>query len=393
MRHDNKPRVLVFVHGLGGDPENSWRCPNGKSWPRLLTRDTAFDNFDIYLASYDTRLIGNQTAIDEAVATLQNRLENDGVFDYKEIVFVAHSLGGLVVKRLLLTRREYAAKVRFIYLFSTPSTGAAAANVASFMSQIGFSDDPLLKEMKSGDNEYLFNLEAEWKAAPFKNVKQYCAYETQLTHGVRVVDRLSGTRDCDQILPIGEDHFNIVKPCHQKHDSYIALRNAVRENPLRVAPTSVRHPGKDTNRELVNQARVMAKRVRSIHDQLDMDVKDVRTRMERDVETSASVLGLQEGEEKAKHDEMVRQPWKRDETRLRENAENQYIKCCEKTALSLREEFMLKCPGVSKPENLQSFTGEYDGYKMQRNLGAYSAIADELDSLANALERGNCRYK
>src|SRR5258708_2252933 len=171
-----KQRVIVFVHGLLGDADVTWRYSPSVYWPRLLLNDAAFRDSDIYVASYSTPYLGNTMNIDEVVANLNNRMVNDGIFSqHREVVFVCHSLGGLVIQRLLLTFRDYAKKVPFIYFFSTPETGAQIANLAAV-----FSSDPLLKAMFPGDeNAYLQNLENEWKAARF-HIRRFCAYEDTL---------------------------------------------------------------------------------------------------------------------------------------------------------------------------------------------------------------------
>ena len=166
--------------------------------------------------------------IDEVVANLNSRIQHDKVFDYPEVVFVAHSLGGLIVQRLLLTHREYAKRVPFIYFFSTPQTGSQIANLAHI-----FSSDPLLAPLKAGDqNDYLRSIESDWRAAKF-SIKRYCAYETKPIKGTVVVDRDSATRNCsEEPVPINEDHIGIVKPCGVQDDSYVALFNAVASTPI-----------------------------------------------------------------------------------------------------------------------------------------------------------------
>lgn len=233
-RNDSKPRVIVFVHGLFGDATSTWTCAAGSYWPRMLLSDHAFDDSDIYVAAYDTPYVGNRMTIDEIVANLDNRLEADHVFDHRDVIFVAHSLGGLVVQRFLITHREYAKQVSFIYFFSTPETGAQIANIGAL-----FSQDPLLRELFPGDgNDYLQNLEAEWRAANFGNIFRYCAYEKRTTRGILVVDRLSGTRDCGKTFPMNENHLTIVKPCSTRDDTYIALLNAVGEHPAPLAESA-----------------------------------------------------------------------------------------------------------------------------------------------------------
>ena len=71
-------------------------------------------------------------SIDDQVSNLMNRLEGDKLFSkHNEVVFVAHSMGGLIVQRLLLTHHDLAPKVRFIYFLSTPQEGSAIARLGA----------------------------------------------------------------------------------------------------------------------------------------------------------------------------------------------------------------------------------------------------------------------
>jgi len=243
-RNDKKDRVIVFVHGIFGSAKDTWACPRGDFyWPRALLADPAFADSDVYIAAYDSPYFGNHMTIDEVVSNLANRFQSDGVFSHREVVFVAHSLGGLVVQRFLITHREYAKQVPLILFYSTPETGAQIAELGNL-----FSADPLLKEMLPGeDNDYLLNLENEWIVANFA-IKRYCAYEKKPTKGIWVVDRLSGTRGCTNKtpIPINKDHIDIVKPCSTQDDAYIALKNIVTENPIAPAPARKgAEPGKN----------------------------------------------------------------------------------------------------------------------------------------------------
>jgi len=233
-RRENKPRVIVFVHGIFGDATGTWTCDSTKSyWPNLILTDEAFNDADVYVAGYDTPFVGNTMTIDEVVSNLNNRLQADQVFEHRDVIFVTHSLGGLIAQRFLLTHRGLAAKVPFLFFFSTPETGAQIAALGRV-----FSADPLLEAMLPGDsNAYLLNLENEWIAAGFA-AKRFCAYEKKAMRGVFVVDRLSGTRNCTNQtpLPINEDHAGIVKPCDRGADAYLALRNAIIATPVAPLP-------------------------------------------------------------------------------------------------------------------------------------------------------------
>ena len=102
-RNNGAARVIVFVHGIFGDARDTWRCSEKVFWPALLEADDAFNDSDIYVAGYDTPYRGNTMTIDEVVSNLKSRLDADEVFSkHREVVFVAHSLGGLIVQRFLL---------------------------------------------------------------------------------------------------------------------------------------------------------------------------------------------------------------------------------------------------------------------------------------------------
>ena len=237
-RRTKNSRVIVFVHGIFGNAVSTWTCPRlNVYWPRLILTDNAFSNSDIYVLAYDSPSVSGQMNVDEIVSNVDNRLVNDAVFSHQEVIFVCHSLGGLIVQRLLLTHQKYALQVPMIFFYSTPEEGSELARLGAM-----FSADPLLKAMFPGDaNNYLQNLENEWIGAQF-NIKRYCAYEKKPTHGYSVVTRLSATRNCTAgvPVPINEDHSGMVKPCSSQDDSYVALRNAIRETPSRTSHTEKR---------------------------------------------------------------------------------------------------------------------------------------------------------
>jgi pimeloyl-ACP methyl ester carboxylesterase len=295
-----KERVVVFVHGIFGNSDSTWRYSPRVYWPRLLLTDEAFRDSDVYVASYTSSYLGNTMTVDEVVANLNNRLISDGIFSkHREVVFVCHSLGGLVVQRLLLTFREHAQQVPFIYFFSTPETGAQVANLGGV-----FSSDPLLKVMFAGDeNGYLENLENEWKAAKF-HIHRFCAFEKKKYKGVLVVDRLSSTRNCDDPpIAINEDHLGIVKPNSTQHDSYIALRDAALANPIsrKLATPVVPSPPRITPVTVpVGTVRKDAIALgNEIHKWIDEQInsRDKQQKKDEDTEALAARFGLQSGKD------------------------------------------------------------------------------------------------
>jgi pimeloyl-ACP methyl ester carboxylesterase len=96
---------------------------------------------------------------------LWQRLSEKHVWDHKEVVFIAHSLGGLLTEEMLLNHPTEAQHVRFIVSYGTPHQGSFAANLAKI-----YDDDPLLTDMQeSNDNIFLMKLEQQWRGTPTVN--------------------------------------------------------------------------------------------------------------------------------------------------------------------------------------------------------------------------------
>lgn len=237
IRKNGGKRVIVFVHGLHGDPIGTWTCDSAHYWPKMLADDPdlALADTDIYVASYPTPTRHNEMSISDIITLLRNQMESDRIFlGHQEVVFVAHSLGGVLVEKMLLTYRDIGLykKVSFIYLFATPQLGSKVADLGS-----PFTSDPLVQEMRTDHNFILRDMDNEWKHAGFESIKLLCGYERRPTKGFKVVDFASATRRCHDQTAIDTDHINIVKPCSLEQDSYIALRNKLRSDDYVAPPT------------------------------------------------------------------------------------------------------------------------------------------------------------
>ncbi|KAK0703653.1 hypothetical protein B0T26DRAFT_600924, partial [Lasiosphaeria miniovina] len=122
---------LVLVHGLDGDPDETWRhAATKKSWPEELlpavrprTRVLSFGyNGDIFRNDSAAGIRGNARAL-----LMHLGAHRDGAdARNRPIVFVAHCLGGLIVKQALcFASREAGLKpifqaARGVFFFGTP---------------------------------------------------------------------------------------------------------------------------------------------------------------------------------------------------------------------------------------------------------------------------------
>ncbi len=213
--------VIVFVHGIIGNSRETWTNA-AAYWPDLITQDKDFDGASIYVYEYPTA-VGATMSLSEVAENMRLIFDTDGVSDHRNIVFVAHSMGGLVVRNYLLKYRPVADRVRMSYFFSTPTTGSDIAKVISLLPRVG----PQLWSMRPMEQaSELANTQLEWQAAHFK-FPSHCGYETAKTYGFIVVSQASATALCNTLIdPIPADHFNVVKPAGPRSPAYLAFKSA-----------------------------------------------------------------------------------------------------------------------------------------------------------------------
>jgi pimeloyl-ACP methyl ester carboxylesterase len=107
---DGAPRAsVIFAHGLGGHAYDTWRrAPdNDTFWPLWLAKDV--QGISVYTLSYEappSNWLGtSMPLLDRAVNVLEILLSEPDL-GIGPIVFVSHSLGGLIVKQILLDMQQ-----------------------------------------------------------------------------------------------------------------------------------------------------------------------------------------------------------------------------------------------------------------------------------------------
>jgi pimeloyl-ACP methyl ester carboxylesterase len=235
-------RVIVFVHGLHGSRE-SFRAANGAYWPDMIRTDPRFAYSDVEVAEYPTPASNGKMSSIQLADILWNKLKQDHVWDHREVVFLAHSLGGILVEEMLLRHPAQAAQVKFIVSYGTPHEGSSIARMASI-----YDKDPLLSDLSDGsDNAFLTQLESNWRGNNSVNdIHRFCAYEAEDTYPesgfgrylkthARIVSYFSATYGCDVTTPpqeIQADHLHMVRPLDRKSSAYDFFYRVYRDNPI-----------------------------------------------------------------------------------------------------------------------------------------------------------------
>src|SRR6218665_1507648 len=97
---------LIFVHGLLSSADSCWRSSKGIYWPELIAADKDFREVSIFLGGYHTSVNSGKYDIAQCVAEFVRALKlsvagYSAPISSRNIIFICHSLGGVVVRRML----------------------------------------------------------------------------------------------------------------------------------------------------------------------------------------------------------------------------------------------------------------------------------------------------
>ena len=215
---DKTDKLVVFIHGIGSDSKSAWTSERtGKYWPQLLSNDTGVSDFAILTASYRSPLIRHAATIEQAASILGTRLADEGVYTrFSQIVFIAHSMGGLIVRRMLVGDEAAVKRVAVVFFFATPTSGAPLADLAHWISA-----NPQAHNLRASDlNAFLQALDNDWEDLLRRRVQHtngrprvFCAYELQNTSFGLIVPAVYAKTTCDENpSPFERNHFTLVKP-------------------------------------------------------------------------------------------------------------------------------------------------------------------------------------
>ncbi len=170
----NKPVVVVFVHGVFGDRNGSWLNTRSTSgFPELLATDPVLaHDVDVFVFEYFTPKFSLAPSIVDLADQLRGALEDHQVFTrHKKVVFLAHSMGGIVVRQYLLGNPDRIPSVPMIYFYATPTNGSELAALARIA-----STNPQLRGMTPIEgNDFLQSIQSNWlNSNKAKSIASYC---------------------------------------------------------------------------------------------------------------------------------------------------------------------------------------------------------------------------
>jgi pimeloyl-ACP methyl ester carboxylesterase len=208
--------LMLFLHGWKGDAKDTWTL-----YPHLVCGDRDFADADVLSLDYPIYILQGNLTMEQLGSWIADRLAANGVARYRRVVIIAHSIGGLVARRLVLEQRPELRNIIFLLEIATPHTGPA--NYAQLLQLMGFKGKKLVGELKE-ESEFLRKLKTDWQALPSKP-RTYCIGSPQDW----LVSIASAHDSCTEphVMP-SYDHRGLVKPENIYEDRYRVPMYAVR---------------------------------------------------------------------------------------------------------------------------------------------------------------------
>ena len=228
---------VVFVHGLGGDAFGTWR--HGKeestSWPHWLGRE--FPDVGVWSIEYaasptkwgrikrwfrpGARDAGQSMALPARALEVLDLMVQKGV-GQRPILFVCHSLGGLLVKHILRkaddqnagsSMHAVAANTRAILFLATPHGGAVLASLIDAFRTI-FGATVSIEDLRAHDAHLVDLYDRYRRNAVRLGIETKTYYESRGVGGALTIVN-STSAQCgvgDDAVALDEDHLSIAKP-------------------------------------------------------------------------------------------------------------------------------------------------------------------------------------
>ncbi|PVF91289.1 hypothetical protein CPB86DRAFT_719725, partial [Serendipita vermifera] len=234
---------IVAIHGLDGHRERSWTAANGTMWLKdLLPLDIPNARILTYGYDSDTRRFtytSTQSIFHHAETFVADLTQVRSANPERPIIFLAHSLGGIILKKALALCHgaSYNSDYRYIKVstygilfFGTPHSGANNVELAQWMGKLlsiyMFTDDTIIKDLNRDSTE-LQSIQTLYLGASerIKSIFFYEVLPTPLMKGVAevIVPRglaiIEGDRNA-KVVGLHGDHCEIVKYQESDNNDY-----------------------------------------------------------------------------------------------------------------------------------------------------------------------------
>ncbi|MER8723933.1 hypothetical protein [Mesorhizobium sp. M1027] len=219
---DENRDLILFVHGLFGSPRTTW----GALF-ELVKSDIQLDNWDIdafeFPSTFFRRFLRRTANITELAAGLSTAIRASHA-DRRRIKIIAHSLGGIVVRKYIVDQVKAGNALTGIeaLLLASPSTGSDMASLGQRL----IPHNRHLKQLHP-HADALHSLNEDWKALKIEDrveVHYAAGGADAVVYPESALPTLTGPKH--SLIP-SCDHSSIVRPSSYDDISYKIIRKFV----------------------------------------------------------------------------------------------------------------------------------------------------------------------
>lgn len=234
-------RSVIFVHGLDGDLRGTWTTsPSpGAVWPKWLAEDV--EGLAVWSIGYEAPMSnwrGSAMELSDRAANVLSRLLVEPNLREGELIFVGHSLGGLVIKQVLRKTEDaapesdsacsFVERTRKVAFLATPHVGADLARWGDRL-RILVRPSAATQSLLRNDT-HLRDLNLWYRRwARQRGIEHKILFETKATSlfGMIVKPDSSDPGLSSDPIPIDADHITIARPPNREHLVYALIRDFV----------------------------------------------------------------------------------------------------------------------------------------------------------------------
>ncbi|PAV60383.1 hypothetical protein WR25_23569 [Diploscapter pachys] len=229
---------IVMIHGLRGSVDYTWRQKDSQSniisqcWPKdwlPLDIQQPIRIIGIDYPSYLIQFTGTMESLQIRADRFKKQLLEAGL-GRRPIIFICHSMGGLLAKRMLIDREDWASRTAGILFIATPHRGSPIA-AWSYEFLYPTEDVKFLREK----NPLIVKLDEDFE--PVSNQLPVIAsmVETRPSNLVGtakgiIVPSNSGVLNRGVVYHIDEMHHNVCKPSERTSPSYGVIINFIKDS-------------------------------------------------------------------------------------------------------------------------------------------------------------------
>ena len=229
---------VIFVHGLTGDAHDTWTNESGDEfWPLWLQDE--LDRISVFTLGYPSSLFEKwakkEMDMFERAANVLDLFAGHDI-GQRPVVFVAHSLGGILTKLLLRKSSESKDEdwhrvcdaTKLVVFLATPHTSPSLVKV---LGVVPFASKQI--KLLSDDTGFLSDLNEHYRsfASDRPDLATAVYSEKYLTKKAAVVvsrDAADPGVSGATPVPVDKDHFSICKPANSEDIVYLGIKRRIR---------------------------------------------------------------------------------------------------------------------------------------------------------------------